>query len=198
MFLPLVPLLRVAVPVEQSLVLIVPALAACALVGWWAGGRIVLAVSWLSLAIWILVTDLPGVPSFVALSKGWALLLVATFGVVSIMSPAQTFFSRALSAVGVSFAIGLALTMFAGKRPDAIERTVKSEYTRRVDSWLTDWEHVSKRKEWQDITKHNPGMVALARASTARAARYSALLGLLAGGIEDPLGHGLSQSGSNG
>ena len=167
-FLPLVPLLRVAVPIEQSLVLIVPALAACALVGWWAGGRFFLAVSWLSLAIWILVTDLPGLPSFIAVSKGWALLLVATFGVVSIMSPVRTFFPRALSAVGLSFAIGLTLTMFAAKRPDSIERTVKAEYTRRVDSWLTDWENVSKTKEWQDITKDNPGMDALARESSER------------------------------
>ena len=167
-FLPLVPLLRVAVPIEQSLVLIVPALAACALVGWWAGGRFFLALSWLSLAIWILVTDLPGLPSFVAISKGWALLLVATFGVVSVMTPVQTFFPRALSAVGLSFAIGLALTMFAAKRPDSIERTVKAEYTRRVDSWLADWENVSKTKEWQDITKDNPSMDALARESSER------------------------------
>ena len=168
MFLPLVPLLRVAVPIEQSLVLIVPALAACALVGWWAGGRFFLALSWLSLAIWILVTDLPGLPSFVAISKGWALLLVATFGVVSVMTPVQTFFPRALSSVGLSFAIGLALTMFAAKRPDSIERTVKAEYTRRVDSWLADWENVSKTKEWQDITKDNPSMDALARESSER------------------------------
>ena len=167
-FLPYVPLLRVAVPVEQSLLLIVPALAACALVGWWAGGKFLLATSWLALAVWILITDLPGIPSFVAISKGWALLLVATFGVVSIMSPAQTFFPRALSAVGLSFAIGLTLTMFAAKRPDSIQRTVKAEYTRRVDSWLTDWENVSKTKEWQDITKDNPGMDALARESSER------------------------------
>jgi hypothetical protein len=74
------------------------------------------------------------------ISKGWALLMVASFGVVSIMSPRQSFFPRALSAIGLSFAVGLTLVMFAGKTPGTIERTVRAEYTRRVDAWLSDWE----------------------------------------------------------
>jgi len=164
--LPLVPLLRVVVPIEQSLLLIVPALAVCALVGWWAGGRIFLALSWVTLAVWILVTPLPGTPGFVAASKGWALLVVATFGVVSIMSPREPFFPRALAAVGLSFAVGLALVLFSAKRPDSIEKTVRAEYARRVDSWLADWESVSKTREWQQLTRDNPGMETLARESS--------------------------------
>ena len=166
MLLPLVPLLRVAIPIEQSLLLIVPALAVCALVGWWAGGRFVLVLSWTALAVWILVTRLPGSPGFVAVAKGWALLVSATFGVVSIMSPRQTFFPRALSAIGLSFAVGLTLVLLAAKQPGSVERTVQMEYTRRVDAWLTDWEAVSKTNEWQQLTKDNPAMETLARESS--------------------------------
>ena len=166
--LPLVPLLRVAIPIEQSLLLIVPALAACALVGWWLGGRFFLALTWAALAIWMMVTPLSGAPSFVFIEKGWSLLLVASFGVASVMSPKQTFFPRALTAIGLSFAVGLALVMFAAKRPDAVERAVRAEYTRRVDSWLTDWESVSKTREWQDLTRDNPGMETLAKESSER------------------------------
>jgi hypothetical protein len=166
--LPVVPLLRVAIPIEQSLVLIVPALAACALVGWWAGGRFLLALTWAALAIWIVVTPLPGAPSFVFIEKGWSLLLVASFGVASVMSPRQTFFPRALTAIGLSFAVGLALVLLAAKRPDAIQRAVRVEYTRRVDSWLADWESVSKTREWQDLTRDNPGMESLAKESSDR------------------------------
>ena len=167
-FLPLVPLLRAAVPVEQSLLLIVPALATCALVGWWAGGRLVLVVSWMALAIWILVTRLPGIPNFVAVAKGWSLLLVSAFGVVSILSPRQSFFPRALSAVGLAFGIGLGLVMIAGRSPGTVERTVRAEYTRRVDAWLADWESVSQTREWQQLVKDNPGMDTLARESSER------------------------------
>jgi hypothetical protein len=164
--LPLVPLLRVAIPIEQSLILIVPALAACALVGWWAGGRFSLALVWTALAVWLIVTPMPGAPAFVAMVKGWSLLLVASFGVASIMSPRQPFFPRALSAVGLSFAVGFALVLLASKRPDSVERTVRAEYTRRVDSWLADWESVSKTREWIEITRDNPGMDSLARESS--------------------------------
>ena len=185
-FLPVVPLVRVAVPVEQPLLLIVPALAVCALVGWWAGGRFLLALSWVALTVWIVMTRLPGTPSFDAISKGWALLLAASFGVVSIMSPRQSFFPRALSAIGLSFAVGLVLVLFASKRPGTIERTVRAEYIRRVDDWLTDWDAVSRTKEWQQLVRDNPGMDTLARESGDRlrqlppvtARLYPALLAL--------------------
>ena len=167
-FLPLVPLLRAAVPIEQSLVLIIPALAACALVGWWAGGRPLLALSWLAMAVWILITRLPGIPNFMALSKGWALLMVGLFGVVSIMSPRQSFFPRALSALGLSFAVGLSLVVVAGKSPATIERTVRTEYTRRVEAWLADWATVAQTKEWQQVVRDNPGMETLSRESSER------------------------------
>lgn len=168
MFLPLVPLLRVAIPIEQSLVLIVPSLAVCALVGWWAGGRFLLALSWTALAVWILVTTLPGTPPFVAISKGWALLLAGSFGVASVMSPNRSFFPRALSAVGLSFAVGLAMVLFSPKSPTTIERTVRAEYSRRVDSWLTDWASVAETPEWKELTRDNPGMETLARESSDR------------------------------
>jgi len=116
----------------------------------------------------MIVAPLPGTPAFVAIAKGWSLLLVASFGVASIMNPRQSFFPRALSAVGLSFTVGFALVMFASKRPDAAERAVRAEYTRRVDSWLSDWESVSKTREWQQITRDNPGMDSLARESTQR------------------------------
>jgi hypothetical protein len=166
--IPLVPLVRVVIPVEQSLLLIVPALAACALVGWWAGGRFFLVLSWTALAVWMLVTRLPGTPQFLAISKGWALLIAASFGVVSIMSPRRSFFPRALSAIGLSFAVGLALVMFSRQQPSMVERAVREEYARRVESWLTDWQSLSRTPEWRELTRENPGMETLARESSDR------------------------------
>ena len=177
--LPLVPLLRVAIPIEQSLLLIVPALAACALVGWLAGGRFFLALTWAALAVWMVVTPLPGAPSFVFIEKGWSLLLVASFGVASVMNPRQTFFPRALTATGLSFAVGLALVLVAAKRPDAVDRAVRAEYTRRVDSWLADWESLSKTREWQDLTRDNPGMDTLSKESSEQLRQLPSLTAAL-------------------
>ena len=177
--LPLVPLLRVAIPIEQSLLLIVPALAACALGGWLAGGRFFLALTWAALAVWMVVTPLPGAPSFVFIEKGWSLLLVASFGVASVMNPRQTFFPRALTATGLSFAVGLALVLVAAKRPDAVDRAVRAEYTRRVDSWLADWQSLSKTREWQDLTRDNPGMDTLAKESSEQLRQLPSLTAAL-------------------
>ena len=47
--LPITPL-RVVTPIEQSIILLIPALAACALVAWWNGGRAGLALVWVVLA----------------------------------------------------------------------------------------------------------------------------------------------------
>src|SRR3569833_529011 len=55
--LPKIPQIAALLPVEQTMVLFVPALAACALVGWWAGGRAFLAIAWVALA---LIMSMPG------------------------------------------------------------------------------------------------------------------------------------------
>ena len=44
--LPMLPQVRALLPVDQTMLLFVPALAACALVGWWAGGRAFMAIAW--------------------------------------------------------------------------------------------------------------------------------------------------------
>ena len=78
-------LVRLAVPVEQTMLLVIPALAACATVGWWAGGRLGLAVVWLVLAGWVLVQPLPQAGGYGALARGWALLLAGAFGVACVV-----------------------------------------------------------------------------------------------------------------
>src|ERR687890_666995 len=80
--LPLTPL-RVVTPIEQSVVLLVPALAACALVAWWNGGRAGLALVWVALAAWTLTR--PAVSDsahFDVLARGWSMLVAACFGLV--------------------------------------------------------------------------------------------------------------------
>jgi hypothetical protein len=48
---PAVPQVRAFIPIDQPLTLFVTALAVCALVGWRSGGRPLIAVAWVSVAI---------------------------------------------------------------------------------------------------------------------------------------------------
>src|SRR4051812_41324367 len=50
LLLPSVPQFRALVPIDHTMLLFVPAVAACSLVGWWAGGRTLLALACVLLA----------------------------------------------------------------------------------------------------------------------------------------------------
>lgn len=183
---PAIPPLRVVVPVEQVLVLLVPALAACAVVGWWAGGRLTVALLWLAIAVWLLRTPVDGAAGYDLMVRGWAIVLAASFGLVCMLGGRRPFISRALSALAVSFLLALALLVFTPASPRRVERTVAAEFTRRVDDWLGDLGDMKSSSEWRDLARQNPGAVALAeegerqmRLAPGLSARvFPALLGL--------------------
>ena len=62
-----------------------PAIAACALVGWWAGGRRSLAIAWVLIAALFVLPRLRA-RSYRNLARGWSLLLAGAFGVVCLLS----------------------------------------------------------------------------------------------------------------
>ena len=97
LLLPLGPPLNEVFPIDQTLVLLVPAVAACAIVGWKLGARAALAIVWLVFAGWILLqpTGSPGTP-YDQMARGWAILLAASFGLVSLWNAALPFFVRAV------------------------------------------------------------------------------------------------------
>src|SRR6476469_8060623 len=95
-FVPMIPQMRAFLPVEQTLLLFVPAVAACALVGWWAGGRPYMAIAWVLLAAF--VTAQPAAPpnAFYNLARGWSLLLAGAFGLVCLLDVRRPLFTRSL------------------------------------------------------------------------------------------------------
>ena len=117
-------------PVEDTLVLLLPALAACALVGWWAGGRLLVAAIWVGLAIGVL--SQPAVPgSFFNLVRGWSLLLAGAFGLVCLFLPDRPFFSRALTAASLSLVLALALSIKGPLTPTRVRTEAQQEFVRR-------------------------------------------------------------------
>src|SRR5688572_17932662 len=127
--LPITPL-RVVTPIEQSVVLLVPALAACALVAWWNGGRAGLALVWVALAAWTLSRPTAGASAnFDVLARGWSLIVAACFGLVCCLGGARSFFVRALTAVTVALGIGFAIV--AVTRSTSVIDVVRTELTGR-------------------------------------------------------------------
>jgi len=132
LLVPAVAGLRVLFPIEQTILLVGPAIAVCALVAWVQGGRAWLALTWLSLSAWMLLRPLGDATQFEFLARGWAILLVAIFGILCVIGGRQLFLSRALTTVAATFVFASAVIVVSDVSPMRVQRTVGDELDRRA------------------------------------------------------------------
>lgn len=165
---PMVALFRLLVPIEQTIVLIAPAMAVCALLGWMAGGRFWLAAIWMGLAFWILATARPAAGAFDALSRGWAAILAASFGIVSAATPRRQFLSRALSATALAFAVGLVVLLGMRASPETVGRQVTDELGRRLSASEAEWQARAASAEWRELMQKYPSAAAMVEQGEAQ------------------------------
>lgn len=162
LLVPATPFLPVLAPAAQALVLLVPAFAACALVGWWSGGRLSVAIIWLLLAAWVLAQPIPGAVAYGWLVRGWAVLLAGVFGVFCVLRPRQSFLAQALPTVGVSLVVGmLALLTVSGPVGDQLGRTLLAEYADRTTQWTVLLDRLTSTPEWTTYFAKSPEALAL-------------------------------------
>jgi hypothetical protein len=164
-------LVRLLLPVEQFAVLVLVAIASCAIVGWWAGGRLGVALFWTSVA-GVLLWKVP-LPSngYGAFTRGWAMVLGASFGLVCFATASRPFLSRAIAAVslaGVVTILGLAGRSAAGSGVfDASSQMMGFEYQRRVDEALSAWRRRTDSQAWQSFARGMPDVAARAERSAS-------------------------------
>lgn len=149
------------VPIEQTILLIAPAMAVCALLGWMQGGRLWLAVVWTVLAGWILTIAIPDAGGFLLLAKGWAVVLAASFGLVSAAAPRRGFLTRALSATAMSFAVALVLIVAMRVAPATVAQQVTGEFSRRLAASEAEWSARTTSPEWKKLTEKYPEATAM-------------------------------------
>lgn len=129
--LPVVLPMRAVLPVVETVVLFVPALAACFVLGWLAGGSVWLAALWLGMAALALRAAVPPAGAYPDLVRGWALLLAAAFGVVSVAAPRQRFFARALGAVAFALLMAFLFLLIADKSVEQAGAVFGDEFAQR-------------------------------------------------------------------
>ncbi len=169
LLLPLIPVVRSIVPIEQTLLLIVPAVAVCALVGWKLGGRAALAVIWLVLAVWILLQHAgPAGSPYDRMARGWTLLLAASFGAVSLLSGTTPFFVRALGAIGLAAGVGFSIALASPGGVARIRHAVGDELTRRSGESIEALHQLSASPTWIDWAKKSPSLDEVAERSASQ------------------------------
>ena len=130
---PMIVWFRAFLPVENTVLVFVPALAACCLVGWWAGGRALLAIAWVGLAAWLAWQGATPNDAFSNMVRGWTLLLAGSFGLVCLFGGGATgaFFPKALTALALTLALALVMSLFGPVRAVEARKIVAGELSRR-------------------------------------------------------------------
>lgn len=161
LFLPAAPPFALLLPVDQTLLLLAPALAMSAVAGWRNGGRAVLAVTWTLFAIW--VVWVPGDPSpFELLARGWAVLLAASFAGSLVLKGEWTFLPRALLAILAALCVSILAVSFTDGGLSMVAGVVSEEFARRSQEMQAAWREFTAQAQWQDLAKDNAGADQLA------------------------------------
>jgi hypothetical protein len=152
---------RVLVPVEQTILLVGPAIGVCALVAWMQGGRFWLALTWLLLSAWMLLQPLGNASAFEFMARGWAIVLVSMFGIACVLGGRRLFLSRALSAVAATFVFAGAVVLLSDVSPGRVQRTLADELDRRAAPLNAQVEATTMAPEWREFADQNPRFAAL-------------------------------------
>lgn len=158
LLVPTIPQFRALLPVDETMLLVVPALAACAVVGWWAGGRLPLAIVWVALATAIAMQTPKANDAFHNLARGWTLVLAGAFGLVSLFGSRRPFFSRSLIALSMSLGLALVMSLLGPVSGVHMSRAVHDELGRRNAEWMGTLNAFIGQypKEWNDLVARIP------------------------------------------
>lgn len=156
--LPTYPQLRAFLPIDQTIYLLVPCLAACFLVGWWAGGRAILAIAWVALATWMMWQRGGAPDSFHNLERGWSLLLAGSFGLACLFGERRPLFARALAALSIALFLAVAMSAMGPVPLSEAKQTIATEFVHRNGEAMARINDAIAHypKEWNDLTTRFP------------------------------------------
>ena len=163
---PLVPAFRAILPIEQTPLLLIVVVAACAIVGWIKGGRFALPLIWVVIAA-VLLTSSAGPPegAYNGMARGWTLLMAAAFGLLSVVASAEAFFPRALSALAVAMALGFGIVLVSQGGTGRVLATMTGEMDRRVEESNKSLQEAMNQPEWKVMVESSDRLGRLAKES---------------------------------
>jgi hypothetical protein len=158
LILPGLPQFRALLPVEHTMILLVPALAACCLVGWWAGGRLLLAAIWVGLGVLVAVQTPTAPSAYYNLARGWSLLLAGAFGLVCLFGARRPLFSRALTALTVAFGLAFMMSAVGPMTGAQVREAISIEFGRRNAETMTTMRQILTQYSgpWRRVVSRVP------------------------------------------
>ena len=133
------PVAQTLLPVHHGLMLLLPSLAACALVAWWKGGSPVQAVAGVALAAWPLIAAARAAISSEVLTAAWSLLAGGCLGLSLMASRSSRFLGKGVVAVLSALIVASLLVVVTPSGPAAFGRTVDAVLEVRGNADLNNW-----------------------------------------------------------
>lgn len=149
-------------PVGPAFLLVAAVTVACVIVGVALGARPSVPALAVATVGGLLVAPMAGVPdSYRLLVIGWTVVLGASFGMVSLLSPGQPFLSRALSTIALAFIVGVVGAAMFGTGIDRVKAAVYSEATRRADMLDLQGQRYFATEKWRDTEARQPQLATM-------------------------------------
>jgi hypothetical protein len=127
------------------------------MIGWKSRGRAALALIWLALAAWMLLNPAgPPGTAYDQMARAWAIVLAASFGLVSLFSAATPFFVRALATVGITLAVAFTLALSSPSGVGRFQHAGGEELMRRAAATLNQFHQKWDTPQWKDLTARAP------------------------------------------
>ena len=133
------PVAQTLLPIHHALLMLLPSLAACALVGWWKGGSPVRALAAVLMAIWPVWTASRSGVSSEVLTAGWSVVAGACLGLSLLASRSTRFLGKGVVAVLSALIVAAVLVVVTPSGPAAFDRTVDSVLEVRGNADLNNW-----------------------------------------------------------
>ena len=133
------PVAQTLLPVHQGLTLLLPMVAACALVGWWRGGSLPMAVVSIGTAAWAIGTVVRSGVSGDMLSAGWSMVAAACFGASLLASRSRWFLGKGVVATLGALLLAVCLVVLTPSGTGGLSRTMDAVLEVRGNADLNNW-----------------------------------------------------------
>lgn len=160
--------LRSIVPISETWILLAAALAVCAALGWWNGGGAWLAVIAIVLGWYAAMAPIgAGAGEYRSLVHGWTLLLAASFGLASLLTPGERFLTRALTALGIATVVAFAVAVSTPNGVSSVRSVMKDEFSRRTEETVSVVNTMATSPVWRNAAARNPSLDSMVKSNEA-------------------------------
>jgi hypothetical protein len=90
------------------------------------------------------------------MARAWAIVLAASFGLLSLLSSASPFFFRALASVGVTLAVALTIALSSPSGIVRFQHAGGEEFMRRTAVTLGRFQEKWDTEQWKNLTARAP------------------------------------------